>query len=128
MKREYLKNPSHFYKGQTLGHCCTTDDKAVWIKSIPAQVAELLGYNILPAIAALTNNGLSKRDTEATLAIANGMAKALLKDCERQQTRLKGNISVEYDNMEEGYSDVHGLLVEADRIAEEALQVLEYAS
>ena len=33
---EYLKNPSHFYKGQTLGHCCTTDDKAVWIKSIPA--------------------------------------------------------------------------------------------
>ena len=125
---EYLKKPNRFYKGQTLGHCCTTKDKAVWIKSIPAQVAELLGYNILPAIAALTNNGLSKRDTNTTFATANGMAKALLEDCERQQTRLKGNISVEYDNMEEGYSDVHGLLVEADRIAEEALQVLEYAS
>ena len=51
-----------------------------------------------------------------------------MEDCERQQTRLKGNISVEYDNMEEGYSDVHGLLVEADRIAEDALQVFEYAS
>ena len=125
---EYLKNPSHFYKGQTLGHCCTTDDKAIWIKSIPAQVAELLGYDILPAIAALTNDCLSKRDTDATLDIANGMAKTLLKDCKRQEARLKGGISAEYDEMKTGYSEVHGLLVEADRIAEEALQVLEYAS
>ena len=123
---EYLKNPSLFYKGQILGHCCTTDDKAVWIKSIPAKVADLLGYNILPAIAALTNNGLSKRDTNRTLDIANGMAKTLLEECERQQTRLKGGISVEYDEMKTGYSEVHGLLVDADRIAEDALQVHEY--
>ena len=123
---EYLKNSSHFYKGQILGHCCTTEDKAYWIKSIPAQVAEKLGYNILPAIAVLTNDGLSKRDTDATLDIANGMAKALLKDCERQESRLKGGISAEYDNMKTGYSEVHGLLVEADRISEDALQVLDY--
>ena len=125
---EYLKNPSHFYKGQILGHCCTTDDKAVWIKSIPAKVANHLGYDILPAIAALTNDSLSKRDTEATLDIANGMAKALLKDCERQENRLKGGISAEYNMMKTGYSEVHGLLVEADHIAEDALQVLEFAS
>jgi hypothetical protein len=30
--------------------------------------------------------------------------------------------------MKTGYSEVHGLLVEADRIAEDALQMLEYAS
>ena len=125
---EYLKNPNRFYKGQILGECCTTEDKAVWIKSIPAQIAELLGYNILPAIAALTNNGLSKRDTDKTLEIANGMAKTLLKDCERQEARLKSGISAEYDNMKTGYSEVHGLLVDADLIAEDALQVLEYAS
>ena len=125
---EYLKNPSHFYKGQILGHCCTTDDKAVWIKSIPAQVAELLGYNILPAIAALTNDGLSKRDTDTTLEIANEMAKSLLEDCKRQQTRLKGGISAEYDKIKTGISDVYDLLVDADRIAEDALQLLKYAS
>ena len=125
---EYLKNQSHFYKGQTLGHCCTTEDKAFWIKSIPAKVAELLGYDILPAIAALTNDCLSKRDTYATLAIANGMAKALLKDCDQQEARLKAGISPEYDEMKTGFSEVHGLLVEADRIAEDALQVLDYAS
>ena len=51
-----------------------------------------------------------------------------MEDCERQQTRLKGGISVEYDEMKTGYSEVHGLLVEADRIAEDALQVLEYTS
>tara|TARA_B110001450_G_scaffold2406_1_gene2664 strand:- start:460 stop:756 length:297 start_codon:yes stop_codon:yes gene_type:complete len=89
---KYHKNPRHFYKGQILGHCCTTDDKAYWIKSIPVQAAELLGYNILPAIAALTNDGLSKRNTDTTLDIANGMAKSLLEDCEWQQTRLKGGI------------------------------------
>ena len=125
---EYLNNPSHFYEGQILGHCCTTEDKAFWIKSIPAKVAEQLGYDILPAIAALTNNGLSKRDTDATLDIAKVMAKALLKDCEQQETRLKGGISAEYDNMKTGYSDVHGLLVVADRIAEDALQALECTS
>ena len=125
---EYLKNPSHFYKGQILGHCCTTDDKAVWIKSIPAKVAELLGYDILPAIAALTNDGLSKRDTDTAFDTAKQRAEALLEDCERQESRLKGGISAEYDMMKTGYSEVHGLLVEADRIAEDALQVLEYAS
>ena len=30
--------------------------------------------------------------------------------------------------MKTGYSDVYGLLVQADRIAEDALQALEYAS
>jgi hypothetical protein len=125
---EYLKKPNRFYKVQTLGHCCTTNDKAYWIKSIPAQVANLLGYDILPAIAALTNDGLSKRDTDATLDIANGMAKALLEDCERQEALLKGGISAEYVMMKTGYSEVHGLLVDADRIAEDALQVLNYRS
>ena len=51
-----------------------------------------------------------------------------MKDCERQETRLKGGISAEYDEMKTGFSEVHGLLVEADRIAEDALQVLDYAS
>ena len=55
-------------------------------------------------------------------------AKTLLKDCERQEARLKGGISAEYNMMKTGYSEVHGLLVEADRIAEDALQVLEYTS
>ena len=51
-----------------------------------------------------------------------------LKDCERQEARSKGGISAEYDMIKTGYSEVHGLLVDADRIAEDALQVLEYTS
>ena len=76
----------------------------------------------------MTNDGLSKRDIYTALDIANGMAKALLEDCERQETRLKGGISAEYSMMKTGYSEVHGLLVEAERITEDALQALEYAS
>ena len=55
-------------------------------------------------------------------------AKALLEDCEWQETRLKGCISVEYKMMKVGYYEVHSLLIEAERIAEGALQMLEYAS
>ena len=121
-------NPNKFELRQTLGHCCTTDDKAVWIKSIPAQVANLLGCDILPAIAALTNDCLSKRDTDTAFDTAKQRAEALLEDCERQETRLKGGISTEYVMMKTGYSEVHGLLVDADRIAEDALQVLDYRS
>ena len=51
-----------------------------------------------------------------------------LSDCERQENRLKVGISAEYNMMKTGYSEVHGLLVEADHIAEDALQVLEFAS
>ena len=51
-----------------------------------------------------------------------------MEDCERQQTRLKGEISVEYDETKTGYSDLYGLLVQADRIAEDALQALEYTA
>jgi hypothetical protein len=53
------------------------------------------------------------------------MAKALLEDCKRQQIRLKGGISAEYDEMKTGYSEVHGLLVDADRIAEDALHFID---
>ena len=76
----------------------------------------------------MTNDGLSKRDTDTAFDTAIQRIEALLEDCERQQTRLKGGISVEYNMMKTGYSEVHGLLVEADRIAEDALQMLEYAS
>jgi len=68
---------------------------------------------------------LSKHDTDTAFDTAKQRAEALLKDCEWQQTQLKVEISLEYDEMKTGYSDLYSLLVGAERIAEDGLQLLE---
>jgi hypothetical protein len=81
----YLNKPGNYAIGQMLGHCCTTDDKAFWIKGIPTQVAQMLGRHILPAIAALTGDGIPQSDVTGEVARANPDATKLLNDCEHQR-------------------------------------------
>ena len=59
---EYVK--AHRLSGQS-GYgryfgCCTSDDAAIWIKGLPAGLARELGYNIVPAFAALSVDGVSE--------------------------------------------------------------------
>jgi hypothetical protein len=66
-------------------------------------------YGCNYAITALTNDGLSKRDIDTAFDTAKQRAEAILENCERQETRIKGVISVEYDEMMAGYFDACGL-------------------
>ena len=120
----YLNKPGNYAVGDTLG-CCTTDDKAMWIKGIPTQVAHMLGHDIIPAIAALTGDGIPERYVANEVACAKCDATSLLNECEDQLARLKLGISGEYEMMKTGYSDVYGLLVSAEFIAEAALRLTD---
>jgi len=122
---DYLNKPGNYRPGAPLGPCCTTDDKGVWIKGLPKQVAELLGYCILPAIAALKGDGIAETDVNGELASAKANAKQLLIDCETQHKRLKSGIQNEYRAMKSGYSDVYGLLFDAKGIARRALELVD---
>jgi hypothetical protein len=123
---EYLKKPRDFYPGQCLGSCCTTDDKADWIQSLPAKVADLIGYDLLPAIAALTGDGIAETDVAGELANARASARRLVKDCEAQHIRLQAGTEPEFHAIETGYSDVYALLVDADGIARRALELIDW--
>jgi hypothetical protein len=121
----HLNNPGNYAIGQMLGHCGTTDDIDTWIKDIPIQVAQMLGRDILPAIAALTGDGIPQSDVTGEVARANPDATKLLNDCEHQRKRLQRGIKGEYKMMKTGYSDVYALLVGAEIIAETALQLID---
>lgn len=120
---DYLREPNSLMKGAALGPCCTKDDKACWLRNLPKQVADMLGYDIQPSIAALTGDGIAEKMVLAELAGARARVDQLLVDCEAQRTRLKGKGKSEYGAIKSGQTDLYDLLVGADRIAEHALQL-----
>lgn len=120
---DFLRHPKRYGVGQYLGGC-TTDDKAQWLKRIPLNVAETLGHDILPAIRALTGDGVLAPEVEAELKSATSRAMSLLADCEEQHARMKAGIKYEYANIKNGYSEVYGLLSEAYSIASQALDIV----
>jgi hypothetical protein len=92
-------------------------ERGAYLKGIPAQLAELLGYTILPAIAALEGDGMPKAEVERLLSRAETDAQRLLDDCEAVRLRLKGGIKHEYDAMRLGQSLLLELLDEAPALA-----------
>lgn len=105
-----------FSETENLGPCMATEIGA-YLKGIPAQVAELLGYTILPAIAALKGDGVSKAELERLLNQAETDAKRLIDACEALRLRLKGGIKPEFEAMRRGESLLLGLLVKAEELA-----------
>jgi hypothetical protein len=106
---ERVRAGGKFEQDENLGPCMATE-RGAYLKGIPAQLAELLGYTILPAIAALEGDGMPKAEVERLLSRAETDAQRLLDDCEALRQRLKGGISREYDAMRRGESALLRLL------------------
>jgi hypothetical protein len=104
---------------------CTTEDAATWLKSVPKRTAHLIGYELIPSIAALTGNGVDPSRLERLLPHFQAQAEALVDECEKVHQRLKRNIKVEYDLMLSGNSLVAPLLERAISIADEALGLVD---
>ena len=105
-----------FGENENLGPCMATE-RGAYLKGIPAQLAELLGYTILPAIAALEGDGMPKAEVERLLSRAETDAQRLLDDCEAVRLSLKGGIKHEYDAMRRGESELLRLLDSARECA-----------
>jgi hypothetical protein len=113
---ERVRAGGKFEQDENLGPCMATE-RGAYLKGIPAQLAELLGYTILPAIAALEGDGMPKAEVERLLSRAETDAQRLLDDCEAVRLSLKGGIKHEYDAMRRGESDLLELLDGAKRMA-----------
>lgn len=98
-----------FRETENLGPCMATE-RGAYLKGIPAQLAELLGYTILPAIAALEGDGVPRAEVQRLLSRAETDAQRLLDDCEAVRLSLKGGIKHEYDAMRRGESELLRLL------------------
>ena len=104
-----VRTGGKFGETENLGPCMATG-RGAYLKGIPAQLAELLGYTILPAIAALEGDEVPKAEVQRLLIRAETDAQRLINDCEALRLRLKGGIKQEYDAMRRGDSALLELL------------------
>lgn len=106
-----IQKRSGLTAGSMLGSHCTTDDKAYWLKGLPKAFAWELGYQILPAAAALTGDGLSKSQVTTLVAHSKDRAQAILADCEQAHRILSISVEAEYSAMRDGESIVAPLIL-----------------
>ena len=110
--------------GQSLGSC-TTDDKAHFLKGLPKAIASSLGGTILPGIAALDGDGVSKATVQSLTTSAKRDVQALLEACDMVHSILKARIQREYDAMRHGGSYALDLLDRALALTARALEAAD---
>ena len=104
-----VRTGGKFGETENLGPCMA-DERGTYLKGIPAQLAELLGYTILPAIAALEGDGVPKAEVQRLLIRAETDAQRLLAECEAARARLNGGIDHEYAAMRRSEKGLLSLL------------------
>jgi hypothetical protein len=104
---------------------CTTEDRATYLKNIPTDVATNMGWAVMPAIIALTEDGLSEAEAKSATSQAKAQVSRLLDKGDREHARLRKGIQDEYDNIKSGYSSLYGFLRDAQAIITGALSVVK---
>lgn len=107
-----MRTGGSFGENENLGPCMA-NERGTYLKSIPTQLAELLGKTILPAIAALEGDGVPKAEVAQLLRRAETDMQRLLAECEAVRLCLESGIKHEYRAMRHGQSDLYGLLSSA---------------
>ncbi len=122
---DYLRRRPQHRGPMGLGGC-TTDDKAIYLKRIPTTLAKMFGYDVLPAIATLTGDGVPQHNVRQALGQIQRRVEYLLDECDVQHASLKKGIKAEYENMKAGYSELYGLLTDALDLVRDAQAVQEF--
>ncbi len=121
---EYLRARPSDRRGSTLLGC-TPEDKAHRLKRTPHIIARELGYNLIPAIEALTVEGVPAGDIATFIGSIKAQVDQLLVDCDAIQTEISRSIQGEYDGMKAGNSELMRICNEALDIADLAVAFCE---
>ena len=122
---DLICNRARYPAGSILGSCCTTADKAYWMRSMPIYTAEVLGYVVFPAVEALVGDGHSHHDVRREINSAYRAVGPILQQCDAAHSRIKGRIDLEYRRMKEGRSALRPLLDLVEAIPQRALNSME---
>lgn len=104
---------------------CTTDDKAMWLKDLPGNLARELGENLIPAVQALNVEGVPEAAVEGFVQSIRGKVGQLLKDCDAMQMDIGSSIKREYARMKAGRSEMLRICRYALDIADQAIAFCE---
>ena len=116
----YLRaRPCDRHSSMLLG--CTEQDKAYRLKRVPHIIARELGYNLIPAIEALTVERVPAADVFTYVQSIKPLVDNLLVECDAIQTGTSRSIQGEYDALKAGNSSMEHICAEALRIADLAV-------
>lgn len=102
---------------------CVSEDKHIWIKNVPRSVAWRLGYEALPGLRALTENGVPKGEVDSLYPTLLAEAEGLAGRLETHRRFIAKNIRLEYDGMKMGLPLLKPLVAEAVCIAARAMSL-----
>jgi hypothetical protein len=83
---------------------CTNSDKALWLAGVPDRVAFTLGYEFLPGLEALQNEGVSELTVSRVYAEMSEQCNSLVFDLELARVSIYESIKNEYRQMRNGRS------------------------
>ena len=101
---------------------CTSDDVDVWLKSVPAQLAFDLGYDVLPAIYALAADGVPQAIVGKCSSRANSVIPTIIDQCEEARVALRRGVKREFRMMKSGGSTVQPLVDGVETLIEVTLR------
>ncbi len=104
---------------------CTTEDKSIWLKDLPGNLAHEFGYNLIPAIQALNVEGVPEATIGRFIQSIKGDVCRLLKDCDALQTDTGLSIKGEYARMKAGCSEMLRICNDALVIADQAVALCD---
>lgn len=104
---------------------CTTEDKAIWLKDLPGNLARELGENLIPAVQALNVEGVPAATIDCLIQSIKGDVCQLLKDCDTMQTDAGLSVKGEYARMKAGCSEMLRICNDALVIADQAVALCD---
>lgn len=100
---------------------CTTDDIYVWVRSIPAHIAWVLGYKVLPGLAASTADGADPLAVNQMKPYLRSHVENLLPELESLRREMRRSVKPEYDRIDAGESELQDLVRRAIGLTERVL-------
>ena len=89
--------------------CCTLGDMHIFLKALPINIAEQLGYNVVFAIDGLAGDGVSSEKIKVLKLIYVPQIEKLIDRCDLVANKIRNNINYEYANFKNGESDLCAL-------------------
>jgi len=117
---EYLRaRPCDRHSSMLVG--CVESDKSVRLKRIPHNIARELGYNLIPAIEALTSEGVPAAAITTFIRSIKPQVEQLLADCDAIWLGMSRCSTPEYERMKAGGSPMECICADALDISEQAV-------
>jgi hypothetical protein len=102
---------------------CTADDKHIWLKDLPSNVAHRLSYEVLPGLRALVGDGADQREIDIAYPHFEKAAHVLVNRLESVRVSISKCIVVEYWHMKQGGSLLEPVVDEAISLTQRALAI-----